>query len=99
LGGVIYKTPTNRWWYEEYAADNMNNLLNGMIFSVLGIYDYHKYTEASEAKYLFDKGILAFKNNLALYDNKGDSFYDILKTPAKQNYHKTHVKLLQQQSC
>jgi heparosan-N-sulfate-glucuronate 5-epimerase len=99
-GGVTYKSPTNGWWYEEYAADNhdrvISRALNGMIFSVLGIYDYYKYTKDPEAKYLFDKGILALKNNLALYDNNGDSFYDILKTPANQNYHKTHVKLLQQ---
>jgi D-glucuronyl C5-epimerase-like protein len=32
------------WWYEEYAADNQGSMvskvLNGTMFSVLGIYDY-----------------------------------------------------------
>jgi heparosan-N-sulfate-glucuronate 5-epimerase len=88
------------WWYEEYAADNQGSMvskvLNGMMFSVLGIYDYYQYTKDPEAKFLFDNGILALRNDLLYYDNNGLSYYDILKTPASEKYHKIHVELLQQ---
>lgn len=98
---ALYGTKGSQgWWYEEYAADNQGSMvskvLNGMMFSVLGVYDYYQYTKDPEAKFLFDNGIVALKNDLLYYDNNGFSYYDILKTPASEKYHKIHVELLQQ---
>jgi heparosan-N-sulfate-glucuronate 5-epimerase len=95
-GGVTYKTPNNGWWYEEYAGKNSTEslVLNGMIFAVLGIYDYYTYTHDSKAKYLFDQGIIGLKNNLPYYDDNGYSFYDILGAPSDPDYHKLHIRLL-----
>lgn len=87
------------WWYEEYAADNAGSrtsrVLNGMMFAVLAIYDYYVYTGDPAAKYLFDKGVVALRNDLPFYDDNGYSYYDILQTPASEKYHEIHIESLQ----
>jgi hypothetical protein len=96
-GGVTYKTPKNGWWFEQNAGSPMQpRILNGMIWTLLGIYDYYNHTKDPDSKYLFDQGLLALKINLPLYDNNGSSYYDILGTPAKLEYHKMHVILLEE---
>jgi hypothetical protein len=94
-GGVTYKTSNDGWWYEEYPIIGAKpRVLNGMIWAVLGIYDYYNYTYDSEAKYLFDQGVLALKKNLPYYDNNGNSYYDLLTHNSAPYYHKLHIKLL-----
>jgi heparosan-N-sulfate-glucuronate 5-epimerase len=96
-GGVTYKTPHSGWWYEEYASRNSTKeprVLNGMIWAVLGIKDYYEYSNDSKAKYLYDQGILALKNDLPKYDNNGSSFYDRLGLEANSFYKTLHVTLL-----
>jgi len=96
-GGITYKDTPNDWWYEEYASNEKNakisRVLNGMLFTVLGIYDYYKYTNDAEAKLLFDKGINSIKKEISKYNDNGYSYYDLLGMPAK-DYHQTHVVLL-----
>ncbi|RMF31408.1 MAG: hypothetical protein D6752_02240, partial [Candidatus Nitrosothermus koennekii] len=91
-GGVTYKDEEG-WWYEEFASDDCirSMVLNGMMFALLGIYDYYKYTSDNNAKYLFDKGVLSLKNNISKYDYKGYSYYDILGNPPIK-YHEIHVR-------
>ena len=98
-GGVTYKTPSSGWWYEEYASRASTKeprVLNGMIHSILGINEYFKNTGDSSAKFLFDQGILALKNDLPKYDNNGASFYDRLGLPANSFYKSLHVRQLNQ---
>ena len=35
-----------------------------MLFTVLGIYDYYKYTNDNDAKLLFDKGVNSIKKEI-----------------------------------
>ena len=93
-GGVTYKTDKG-WWYEECADENgeETRILNGMMFSVLGIYDYYKYTSDEDAKYLFDQGIEALENSISLYDINGYSKYDRFNI-SSEKYHELHVQLL-----
>lgn len=95
-GGVTYKTPNDGWWYEEYAgnAGKESRVLNGMMFSLLSIHEYYNYTHSLEAKFLFDKGVLAVDRTLPRYDNNGYSNYDVLGRPASIQYHHVHVDLL-----
>ena len=98
-GGVTYKTPNSGWWYEEYASRNATKeprVLNGMIHSLLGIDQYFRDTNDTSAKFLFDQGILALKNDLPKYDNNGTSFYDRLGWPANSFYKSLHVVQLKQ---
>lgn len=95
-GGVTYKT-TAGWWYEEYAdvGGKEPRVLNGMMYTLLGIHEYYQYTGNNNAKHLFDQGIVALKNDLSLYDNNGYSYYDILGAPAWE-YHNVHIELSDQ---
>jgi len=94
-GGVTYKDDGNGWWYEEYAnkGGSPSRVLNGMMFALLGIHDYYRYTGDSHAKFIFDKGVTSLKYTLHLYDDNGYSYYDILHTPAGV-YHNIHIDLL-----
>ena len=91
-GGVTYKTNDSGWWYEEYAKEGAieSRPLNGMIFALFGIYEYYLYTNDSDAKFLFDQGVLAVEKNLPRYDDNGYSYYDVLGHPAG-GYHKIHI--------
>ena len=95
-GGITYKDSPNEWWYEEYASNDKNakisRVLNGMLFTVVAIYDYYKYTNDSDAKLLFDKGINSIKKELYRYNNNGYSYYDLLGNPA-HTYHQIHIDL------
>jgi len=97
-GGTTYKTQNDGWWYEEYAHQEglKSRVLNGMITTVLVIYNYYNDTKDPEAKYLFDQGIIALKNELPKYDfdDFGNySYYDLLGNPARA-YHEIHIVLL-----
>ena len=96
-GGVAYKDQSGGFWYDEYASNKsqvkVSRVLNGMMFTVLGIYDYWNYTKSPNAKFLFDKGIVSLKNDLPRYDNNGVSYYDRLGNPAHSTYHQIHIDL------
>jgi len=96
-GGVTYKSENEGWWYEEYAHEKgkESRVLNGMMYTILGIYDFHTYTNDPDAKFLFDKGIESLKKNLPSYDLDGYSYYDILGYRAPERYHNVHVELLE----
>jgi len=91
-GGVTLKGDKG-WWYEEYANEGGANprVLNGHIFALEGIHEYYVATNDEEAKYLFDKGILALKAHLPDYDTGAWTYYDTLGTTATEGYHKLHV--------
>jgi hypothetical protein len=96
-GGITEKTKNQGWWYEEYPEKNGINprVLNGMMYVLVDMYDYYNYTHSSEAKYLFDQGVLALRNNIGVYDADGNSYYDSLRTTlASPFYMKVHIDLL-----
>jgi hypothetical protein len=94
-GGITYKD-NNGWWYEEYASpSNLNErrVLNGMGFTLLGLHDYYEYTNSSKAKFLFEKGLESFINNLPRYENSTYSLYDLSGKPADKFYHSIHLEI------
>lgn len=94
--GVTYKSTDKGWWYEEFADDHGKEsfTLNGMMFAVLGIYDYYQYTHSAKAKFLFDQGVEAVRIHLPEYDKDGFSYYDKMGLTSLK-YHNIHVDLLQ----
>jgi hypothetical protein len=95
-GGVTLKQGSDGWWYEEYADEGsvQTKVLNGMMFAVVGIYEYYEYTGDEDAQYLLDEGIKALKNELSCYDKNRYSSYDILGNPSRK-YHEIHIQLLE----
>jgi hypothetical protein len=93
-GGFTNKTINDGWWYEEYAGYGGDNpqVLDGMMFATIGLYEYYNYTKNPQAKYFFDMGVIALTRNIANYDDNGNSFYDILGNPSNE-YHQIHIDL------
>ena len=59
------------------------------------LYRYYQYTNDTDAKFLFDQGIVSLRKNLPLYDNdNGLSYYDIFKSPTSLSYHNIHIGFL-----
>ena len=98
-GGVTIKDK-NGWWYEEYADENGANpkILNGMMYALLGIYEYYERTGSldNKALFLFDMGIAELKKELHNYDSGEWTYYDKFKKPASPYYHNIHVNLLRE---
>jgi hypothetical protein len=95
-GGVTYKTSTDGWWYEEWADEGgfESRVLNGMIITLRGVREFYLYTNDSNAKYLFDQGIIALKLSVPDYDRyDAFSYYDVLGKEAGK-YHQLHIELL-----
>lgn len=96
-GGLTYQTEDG-WWFEEYICSDGSQprVLNGMIFTWLGIREYFDYTADPAAQILLQQGLRAIKARLPDYNRpNGYSSYDALGQPAGE-YHAIHVDLLNQ---
>lgn len=91
-------------WYEEYPTSPSLLVLNGFIYSLLGLYDLKLSAgsqEGTEATELFDQGMRSLKVMLPLYDSGSGTFYDLRHVTmhvapnlARWDYHTLHVSLL-----
>lgn len=90
--------------YEEYPTKPPLFVLNGFIYTLLGLYDLHIIegeNSISLAKKMFDDGMTSLKNLLPLFDTGSGSFYDlrhftlgVSPNIARWDYHATHVNQL-----
>ncbi|CAN9506585.1 unnamed protein product [Ophioblennius macclurei] len=96
----------NRYdWYEEYPTTPSSFVLNGFIYSLLGLYDLKEVageTVGREAAKLFERGMESLKAMLPLYDTGSGSIYDlrhfmlgVAPNLARWDYHTTHINQLQ----
>ncbi|XP_028158304.1 D-glucuronyl C5-epimerase [Ostrinia furnacalis] len=103
-GGVKALWMDKHVWYEEYPTKPPLFVLNGFIYTLLGLYDVHAAegdNTVSLARKLFDDGMASLKALLPLYDTGGGSFYDlrhftlgVSPNIARWDYHATHVNQL-----
>lgn len=103
-GGVAAYFLDKYVWYEEYPTTPSSFILNGFIYSLIGLYDLKSIalaSDAEEAQKLFDQGMNSLKNMLTLFDTGSGTTYDLrhftLKTApniARWDYHSTHVNQL-----
>lgn len=100
-GGV---TSLTQWgpFYEEYTAEIPTLVLNGMIFSLCGIYDFVRvFPQHINARKLFDDGVATLKKILPEYDLGYWSKYNLCNAdwypevdPATIGYQRLHVTQL-----
>lgn len=79
-GGVLARFMGKYEWYEEYPTTPASFVLNGFIYSLLGLYDLNATAPRNlshEAGLLFDQGMLSLKKMLSLYDTGSGSIYDL----------------------
>ncbi|XP_047528008.1 D-glucuronyl C5-epimerase B [Vanessa atalanta] len=103
-GGVKALWMDKYVWYEEYPTQPPLFVLNGFIYTLLGLYDLHVMegeNSVSLAKKMFDDGMLSLKTLLPLFDTGSGSFYDlrhftlgVSPNIARWDYHATHVNQL-----
>ncbi|XP_020902925.1 D-glucuronyl C5-epimerase B [Exaiptasia diaphana] len=91
-------------WYEEYPTTPSLYVLNGFIYSLLGLYDLTLAAPAEqreEAAVLFRDGMRSLRNMLLMFDAGSGTFYDLRHISmraapnlARWDYHTLHVSLL-----
>lgn len=92
-------------WYEEYPTTPSSFVLNGFIYSLIGLYDLAETAGEKvgrEAGQLFSKGMESLKAMLPLYDTGSGTIYDLrhfmlgsAPNLARWDYHTTHINQLQ----
>lgn len=103
-GGVLATFLGKFAWYEEYPTSPPSFVLNGFIYSLLGLYDLSTIAPASyahEAMALFEQGMKSLKKMVILFDTGSGTSYDlrhftlgIAPNIARWDYHATHVNQL-----
>ncbi|XP_034142382.1 D-glucuronyl C5-epimerase B [Drosophila guanche] len=103
-GGVLSQFMDKFYWYEEYPTTPPSFVLNGFIYSLLGLYDLNSTAPAKiarEAGQLFAQGMYSLKKMLLLYDTGSGTSYDlrhlslgVAPNLARWDYHATHVNQL-----
>eukprot|EP00092_Neocalanus_flemingeri_P004031 GFUD01004338.1.p1 GENE.GFUD01004338.1~~GFUD01004338.1.p1 ORF type:complete len:566 (+),score=104.01 GFUD01004338.1:934-2631(+) len=100
-GGVRAVFMDKHPWYEEYPTNPPTFILNGFMYSLLGLYDLKSISKGKVAKHLYESGLESLMALLPLYDSGSGTFYDLrhftMKTApkgARWDYHSTHVNQL-----
>jgi len=101
-GGVRASFMNRLDWYEEYPTNPSTFILNGFMYSLIGLFDLWKTNPAnSTAEKLYQRGMESLVELLPLYDSGSGTFYDLrhftMKTTpkiARWDYHSTHINQL-----
>lgn len=105
-GGVRARFLGTLDWYEEYPTIPSSFVLNGFIYSLLGLYDL-KETATGENKEqvetLYNSGMKSLKTMIGFFDSGAGTFYDLRHITAglepnraRWDYHTTHINQLLQ---
>ncbi|XP_025407635.1 D-glucuronyl C5-epimerase [Sipha flava] len=105
-GGVLSEFMNLYPWYEEYPTVPPIFILNGFMYSLIGLYDLFSLAPnnsqvSQEAYLLWKQGMTSLKKMLPLYDMGSRSAYDlrhvtldIAPNIARWDYHATHINQL-----
>ncbi len=69
-GGFLDIDKNGNYWYEEFPVSKHAHVLNGFIYSLLGLYEYYEYTKYKKAKKLFDLGVKTLIEQLEYFELK-----------------------------
>ncbi|KAG0726059.1 D-glucuronyl C5-epimerase B [Chionoecetes opilio] len=103
VSGVRTYFPGGSVWYEEYPTNPSLFVLNGFIYSLLGLYDLKEFSndDSGNSRALFESGMKSLKTLLPLYDTGWGSLYDlrhftthVAPNRARWDYHTTHITQL-----
>ena len=83
--------------HPEKFPQNMETVLNGWIFGLIGLIEYQKYFESKKLNNLIQSSISTLNSKIHLYDKGVWSSYNIKAKPLEHSsihYHSLHAKLL-----
>uniref|UniRef100_A0A915PQ54 heparosan-N-sulfate-glucuronate 5-epimerase n=1 Tax=Setaria digitata TaxID=48799 RepID=A0A915PQ54_9BILA len=103
-GGVLNKL-FGHPWFEEYPTTPGTFVLNGFLYSLIGLYDFAQISAShgngNDSATLFSVGLESLRIFLPLFDTGSGSFYDlrhlglrIAPNLARWDYHSVHIYLL-----
>ncbi|RUS80704.1 hypothetical protein EGW08_011527 [Elysia chlorotica] len=105
-GGVRARFMGKLDWYEEYPTIPSSFVLNGFIFSLLGLYDLTLVADGQgkeAAERIYNSGMTSLKTNIGMYDTGQGTLYDLRHVSAglppnraRWDYHTTHINQLLQ---
>ena len=78
----------------EHTDPSRTVVLNGWIFSLWSLYDYHKLTQDTNVGEMYQKTLDTLEKILPLYDCKYWSYYDRSKRMTSPFYHRLHIAQL-----
>lgn len=80
-------------WFEEYQTKEPSFVLNGFVYTVLGILDFYRATNDEKAKKLYDDCVHTLETNLHKYDKWYWSVYDQEKKELVSHYYQKNVHI------
>lgn len=100
-GGVL-RCVFGHTFYEEYPTEPMSNVLNGYIYSVIGLYDLAQITSEPIYDQYFEEALATIRALISYYDLGGFSSYDLSHlqhpgsppNPTNWGYHAVHISQL-----
>lgn len=92
-GGVRRTDSRGYTWFEEYPTKEPSFVLNGFIYTVLGILDYYRVTNDQRSKSLYEDCIETLKHNVHKYHRFYWSVYDQLKLELVSYYYQKNVHI------
>jgi len=102
-GGVM-RVFNNQWiWYEEYPTPNNGSyVLNGFIYTLIGLYDNWLILGSNESGEMYGNGVESLHQMISMFDLGCNSSYDLVhhsipsSAPniARTLYHNLHITLL-----
>jgi hypothetical protein len=95
-GGLSTRTEGGNLWFEKLAdvGNEQPKVLNGLLFTIIGLVDIGERAPSPAAKELAGMGIKAALELLHKFDLGDWSAYDIHGRRASPHYHTIHVKQL-----
>lgn len=102
--GVLAMYMNELHWYEEYPTEPATFVLNGFIYALIGLYDFHTLAPvhySHEPYMLYVQGMTSLKKLLLAFDTGSGTTYDlrhmslgIAPKLARWDYHATHINQL-----
>ena len=97
-GGVAFIDEKGNLWLEEYIVEPPTHILNGFMWTIMGVYDYFLITKNKTVKDLLENCLRTLERNMYKFDSGYWSLYDLSETKIKNLaslfYHKLHIAQL-----
>jgi hypothetical protein len=92
----LYQDAGDGLWYEEYPGHPALHVLNGHVYTLLGVLDYARVSGSSEAEGRWRRGLRTTRDYLDRFDVGYWSLYDLrFREPTNVHYHKNiHIPQL-----
>jgi len=92
---TVYVDSSGYYWIEEYPMEVPGQVLNGFIFAIYGLYDYHLLFHDTMSRQLLQGATTTIHHYISAYRNKGDiSKYCLKHGHQNGGYHMVHIDQL-----